>query len=307
MPSDPPPAAAPEMKELIAKLRDLRAKATPGPWAIEHSEIGTRPDTRLVSFVMGRDETYVVVDEEPDGLADEPSPNAAFIVGMENAFDALLSTAAECARLRQDNQRLQDNDAASFERWGKALGFGLTAYQPENWALMDDAVNELVQLREDCARLTNLAIGISQKVFEAAQAGIEAAALYMESKADVAAGHCNDPLEAEWRAIANEIRKMGKGREPYEVAATNDDHATYWRKAYYELIAEGSERPSQEEFDKWIDAAYPRLKSSDEFSLSDMLMAFRAGWGRDILSRIAARSNEQRNAAWAAFQHGREG
>ena len=47
--------------------------------------------------------------------------------------------------------REQDNTYASFDKWSKALGWGLTGNQPECWALMDSAVEELVSKRRALA------------------------------------------------------------------------------------------------------------------------------------------------------------
>ena len=76
-----------------AEGRRLLEKATPGPWSVEYSEIGDGPDRRLIAFVMGSDETYVVVDEDPAG-DDEPSPDARLIVYAVNNLPALLSRVA---------------------------------------------------------------------------------------------------------------------------------------------------------------------------------------------------------------------
>lgn len=68
----------------------------------------------------------------------------------------------------------------------------------------------------------------------------------------------------------------------------------YWRKQYYELLTEQSQRPTEEEFEHWMDAAFPRHKTTEDFSYASMLMAFRAGWGRE---RLASARREQARQA----------
>lgn len=100
-----------------AEGRRLLEKATPGPWSVEYSEIGDGPDRRLIAFVMGSDETYVVVDEDPAG-DDEPSPDARLIVYAVNNLPALLSAAAALERERDEAVK------AERERMAGQLGEG---------------------------------------------------------------------------------------------------------------------------------------------------------------------------------------
>lgn len=76
-----------------------------------------------------------------------------------NDMESLKNTyRADCllAEARTENaesalNREQDNVYASFDKWSKALGWGLTGNQPECWALMDAAVEELISKRSALA------------------------------------------------------------------------------------------------------------------------------------------------------------
>lgn len=58
---------------------------------------------------------------------------------------------AACARL--DN--FQNQVWGYLDAYSKKLGWGLTGIQPECWALLDSALDELVKLRADCTTLTD--------------------------------------------------------------------------------------------------------------------------------------------------------
>lgn len=99
-----------------AEGRRLLEKATPGPWSVEYSEIGDGPDRRLIAFVMGSDETYVVVDEDPAGV-DEPSPDARLIVYAVNNLPALLSAVAALERERDEAVKAERERCAVLRVW----------------------------------------------------------------------------------------------------------------------------------------------------------------------------------------------
>ena len=99
-----------------AEGRRLLEKATPGPWSVEYSEIGDGPDSRLIAFVMGSDETYVVVDEDPAG-DDEPSPDARLIVYAVNNLPALLSAVAALERERDEAVKAERERCAVLRVW----------------------------------------------------------------------------------------------------------------------------------------------------------------------------------------------
>lgn len=42
----------------------------------------------------------------------------------------------------------QDEVWSSLEKYGRKMGWGLSGVQPENWILLDHAVDELVKLRD---------------------------------------------------------------------------------------------------------------------------------------------------------------
>lgn len=109
-----PPALADSVN--LDEGRALLEKATPGPWSVEYSEIGDGPDRRLIAFVMGSDETYVVVDEDPAG-DDEPSPDARLIVYAVNNLPALLSAVAALETERDEAVKAERERCAVLRVW----------------------------------------------------------------------------------------------------------------------------------------------------------------------------------------------
>jgi len=51
-------------------------------------------------------------------------------------------------RYESELSAFQDEVWSSLEKYGRKLGWGLSGIQPENWILLDHAVDELVKLRE---------------------------------------------------------------------------------------------------------------------------------------------------------------
>lgn len=71
-----------------------------------------------------------------------------------------LRLAADAARaVPVDDWAMMDKLGLSkaFEKYAEQLGWGLTPYQPECWAMLDAAVNELVRFREETARAVPVA------------------------------------------------------------------------------------------------------------------------------------------------------
>jgi hypothetical protein len=51
-------------------------------------------------------------------------------------------------RYESELSAFQDEVWSSLEKYGRKLGWGLSGIQPENWILLDHAVDELVKLRD---------------------------------------------------------------------------------------------------------------------------------------------------------------
>jgi hypothetical protein len=51
-------------------------------------------------------------------------------------------------RYESELSAFQDEVWASLEKYSRKLGWGLSGIQPENWILLDHAVDELVKLRD---------------------------------------------------------------------------------------------------------------------------------------------------------------
>jgi hypothetical protein len=95
--------------------------------------------------------------------------------------------------------REQDNIYASFDKWSKALGWGLTGNQPECWALMDSAVEELVGKRTALAE-ARTELGETQLVLEqternAARVIAEAITVIQQGESATNAAYCQAMAE----------------------------------------------------------------------------------------------------------------
>lgn len=83
---------SPISPEQVARLRELLAKAAPGPWAVQayYTNSGTPDEIVRGQIVDSYDFGFGIIDEEVSRDPDSLSPNLDLIVAMHSALPALL-------------------------------------------------------------------------------------------------------------------------------------------------------------------------------------------------------------------------
>jgi hypothetical protein len=147
-PNSPPPLDLPPILARAAQLAEARAKATPGPW--EHGHTGHLSNwfvTTLTDHPRFKG-TDIAVSAGTSNSDDDG--NARFIATARNLTieDDVRALAAECERLKAENERLREIEATARNFIRCTTDPGLSPYVRENgrhgkspWAELIEAVN----------------------------------------------------------------------------------------------------------------------------------------------------------------------
>ncbi|MBA8846216.1 hypothetical protein FHW02_004306 [Ochrobactrum sp. RH1CCR137] len=177
--SIPAPDATGKCGELVT-VKPLYGPKTNICWTQDNTP---KEHRKIVQLMPEGD--YVTRSQAEELLAAERAEKEAWknaSIELDKAQEAI--EADHAAKVEQERLRFEGD----LDKWMKIIGAGITGYQPEAYALMDLACEELVKLRADNAALT---------------------ARVKELRIDRAA----------WEAVATDIRKQAKALEAKLAAA----------------------------------------------------------------------------------------
>ncbi len=142
--------------DLVDRLRELDAAATPGPWEFDGSGITDFGREYPCSLSMEWQSNPI----NDDGEVPKVKQDGALIVYLRNAVPDILGMAAEITRLRADSERLRkiesQMDGGRFDEWPTATFVGQLRMQsrdnldPEYSQFMAATANHMESLRAHC-------------------------------------------------------------------------------------------------------------------------------------------------------------